>query len=1147
MKKKMVAGLLSALMISSAVFSALPVMAETDSSFKEMLESNYTDPDRVYSSDVRWWLGEASNTDEVLLDEIQALYDGGFRGVELCMQSDEAADDATYAYGSEMWAHKWNLVMNKLLDLGMGVYLTSGTNWATSNVPASSIDPASQEALQVLAISDVEKPMTVKAGETYSGAVQLPATPQENTELNTVYAYKVGKTDDGTDRTTIEYGSAVKLWDRRDETHEDFVTQGSDAKDYTVTWTAPEGDGEYQIIATWSQGAYNSYAPGVEPCYTTNYFDERGVEALKKFWEEHYLSDPELVEKIKKGDVQLFMDSLELTYGDGFTWWCEDAVEKFQEIKGYDPMPYIIMVSGIGSGFEFSLNTYYDMNGVNDFIFGEQNMATYMLSSSDEYDNLTLREQIVNDWQDVMTQLYEERMLQPLKEWLNSFGIKTRAQISYGKAVEITEPSAYVDYPEAENLNQYNQADILRLHTAGAKLQNKVLSTETGGNESSYSQSFQRLLDEIYSQYAVGFQRVVWHIWTSEYGYGNSEWPGYVSGSGDFYRWGNREPSYANYDEFNAHIGRIQKLMQTGKSRTDIGFIHNSWTQGMRTYAEDGSYSQKSKNWQYAHEGVEYRSTELQDHGYTYDYVSPDLLTIDRSDDSDYVAMPGEVTKVEYNAETGTLEGAGYKALVIYQDWMDPDGAETILELAKQGMPVVILENAAQISTFTSDVSSKGNKLSDIMDEMKGLENVRVAAVNDEKINYRKAETGAYDDDVYEKLLELGVTPYAGFEEENHQILTQTREDEEGNRYLYAYNYCPNDYHQYSSKEEVKTEDHGLNCTKEMKIEGQYIPYMIDSYSGEVTELADYSYEDGNTVFTIDLDYGNIALYAFEAADQEKDNTIKSTTAESSYMSDNGPVIRVTEAGTYETELNNGNNVSSEVEEVAAASDITGWTLDVTSWTAGDQVLSSVEKIGDVTTENKLTETRKTEIPGIKLDTLTTWDNIPEVGKEVSGTGVYTAEFEWDSTKADGAYIDFGDTLDQSMTVEINGVRVNGAESQNPTKKPVTVEGTVYNENGEEVAYEGTEGRVSYTGGINWDKPVVDVGEYLQDGTNTIRIVYNSSLTNAALAAGIIGERDMVGTAWYGATSIWWGTDVTYRANGPAQAKLIPYRDVQIA
>ena len=32
---------------------------------------------------------------------------------------------------------------------------------------------------------------------------------------------------------------------------------------------------------------------------------------------------------------------------------------------------------------------------------------------------------------------------------------------------------------------------------------------------------------------------------------------------------------------------------------------------------------------------------------------------------------------------------------------------ETVLDLAKQGMPVVILENAAKLSTFQSDVSNK--------------------------------------------------------------------------------------------------------------------------------------------------------------------------------------------------------------------------------------------------------------------------------------------------------------------------------------------------------------------------------------------------------------------------------------------------------
>ena len=121
-----------------------------------------------------------------------------------------------------------------------------------------------------------------------------------------------------------------------------------------------------------------------------------------------------------------------------------------------------------------------------------------------------------------MTQLYEENMLLPLKEWLNSYGIAARAQISYGKALEITEPSQYVDYPEAENLNQYNQPDIFRLHTAGAKLLNKILSTETGGTSSVYATSWQELLDDIYVQYAMGFQRVIWHIYTAAYGYGNA-------------------------------------------------------------------------------------------------------------------------------------------------------------------------------------------------------------------------------------------------------------------------------------------------------------------------------------------------------------------------------------------------------------------------------------------------------------------------------------------------------------------------------------------------------------------------------------------------------------------------------------------------
>src|SRR4051812_45947567 len=108
---------------STAATGLLAGQAAADSSgFAQLLASKYVDPDRIFSTDVRWWLGDASNTDESLLEEVQALYDGGFRGVELAMQNDAGAPDAVYAYGSEMWVHKWNLLMNKLLDLGMSVY-----------------------------------------------------------------------------------------------------------------------------------------------------------------------------------------------------------------------------------------------------------------------------------------------------------------------------------------------------------------------------------------------------------------------------------------------------------------------------------------------------------------------------------------------------------------------------------------------------------------------------------------------------------------------------------------------------------------------------------------------------------------------------------------------------------------------------------------------------------------------------------------------------------------------------------------------------------------------------------------------------------------------------------------------------------------
>ena len=1078
--KKLLSILVAATMLSGIIAGAVPTVSAQDpqsDSFASKLESNYIDPDRKYSSELRWWIGEAANTDEVLLDEIQAQYDAGFRGVELCMQSDGNADDMTYAYGSDMWAHKWRLMMEKYLDLGMTVSLTSGTNWSTSNVPG--LDPDSQEAMQCVTKGSV----TVPAGTTLS-TLTAPTKHRDVGKFLGAYAYKIVKEEvkeqTNWGQTTyytvyeVDYDSMIDLSSQ--------VTQGDTVWDQNLNWTAP-ADSNYVVFGMWMEGTAQSSSPSAETSYATNYFDARGVEALKTFWEEHYLNDPELNQKIMDGDVQLFMDSIEIRTGNGFCWWAEDFGDEFKARKGYDILPYIFLIEGACDSYWS--NPYQPTAG------------KHSLANNDE-----LTESIIVDYLDVMTELYMERMLIPLKEWLNSVGIETRAQISYGKPFEISEPEMAVDYPEAENRVMYNQIDYFRLWSGGAKLENKVLSSECSAQSNSqYAFSNQMHLMDAYSHYAAGFSRMIWHIWSAGYSYGeNGEWPGWGS---SFYRFGTREPSSRDYDEFNSHIGRIQQLMQTGVSRTDVGFIHNKWVQGL---VDNGEGPDVTMNWMKAHQGVFYRSTELQDNGYSYDYFSPEFLYDD---------------DVYFNEETQTIEKAGYKALVLYQSWLDVKGAERILDWAKKGLKVVIIDGAAERTPFNDGEEAR---LAAIMEELKQLPTVRTAEIYDapEGFDYMTTVGGAFKDGVYDALQELGVTPYAEYIEPNHQLLTQIRQDDDGSQYLYAYNYCDNEYHENSYIEEVQNEDHGTNIKTEIKMDGIYVPYMIDAWTGEVTEIADYYDDNGKTVFPIDLDYGNIALYAFEKVDTEKFH-ITDTNAQYSYTNENVPVIRATESGNYYATTNDGKNFNYNIE-VPASYDITNWDVTVESWTPSENMLISEETIGDVHTINSKPDTDKTNI-NVKLDTLTTWDKIPEVGKEVSGLGHYKAIFNWDADAADGAYLNFGDTLNESMKVWINGVKVGGDISTNPSKLPQDVS-------------ENNKGAAQYTGGINWIKPIADIGEYLVDGENTIEIEYSSSLTNVQLSRGKIKPTDAIYN--------WFGYVLDYRSYGPAQAVIVPYNEVSL-
>lgn len=936
-------------------------MKEQNNDYVSSYAASLAHADITTKSDVRWWMAAGMHTDETLREEVRAMYEAGFSGVELCQLADRTIDETVYGYGGAQWENDVKLILNTALDLGMSVSLTSGAGWSTANVPG--LDPDCQAANQCVVLFKED----IGAGSYRSGAI--PTSEKLREKAAFLGAVAVKKAGD----TVYHPDGYVVLTDR--------VTDG------TLGWQAPT-DGDYTIMYYYVQGTAHRVSPAVRDSYTINYFDRRGVEALKQYLNENVLNDETLNQKIKAGDVQYFMDSLEYHEGAGITVWTETFAEEFRRRKGYDILPYLFLAEHAPSTSIWGWSDNADLIGTNTLTDPAQT------------------KRILNDIYDVQTKLYLEQFIAPFRAWLNERGITLRAQISYGKNLEISEPIWAVDKPETENRNQKNQPDLYRLWSGGAHLQNKVLSAETGGlDNSNYNYTYQRHLQEAYHLYAAGCARIIWHIWSSQYG-PKPVWPGYEGGDGmqQFYKFGLREPSYDGYAAFNAHLGRIQKFLRTGKPAIDVGMSYIKYGQHL-VYAD-------RRDWLCEHEPMFFPSMTLQDNGYTYDYFNPALLKADG---------------VTYNRETRTIEPAGYRALVLWQNELSLCGAETIAELAKAGMPLVIVDGAASYSPYYGECD---DTLADLTAQMKTLANVRVVPTAD---------------DVLPALKALGITPYTAFATPNRCLLTQTRRDGD-NRLIYVYNYAGTPF------------PADRDCfTTEFTVDGCYLPCKIDAWTGKATPINAFR-NDGKTVFSVSLAAGDVALYCLEPV---KDDRIIPTV----------PTVKT-----------------------MTPYDITDWNLTVESWTPSEELLSRTETLLGITTTEYAYQTEKREIH-VTLPTLTTWDNIPCIGKTVCGKGIYSATFSWDGTH-DGAYLDFG-RITQSLHVKINGIE---------------------------------------TAPINLNVPRADITDLLRIGENSIEIVYSSNLNNLQISRGMIKEGILVNN--------FPGYVTKYESYGIAQAIVVPYDKV---
>ena len=72
----------------------------------------------------------------------------------------------------------------------------------------------------------------------------------------------------------------------------------------------------------------------------------------------------------------------------------------------------------------------------------------------------------------------------------------------------------------------------------------------------------------------------------------------------------------------------------------------------------------------------------MQDAGWTYEFFDGSLLLHDEVSFADGLVQPG---------------GPGYQALIVYQSELDPDAAAQLLDWARQGLKVLIVNGAREV------------------------------------------------------------------------------------------------------------------------------------------------------------------------------------------------------------------------------------------------------------------------------------------------------------------------------------------------------------------------------------------------------------------------------------------------------------------
>jgi hypothetical protein len=880
----------------------------------------FASPARQYQPKFRWWWPNALVDNAEIQAELDQMADAGFGGAEIADVHHSAKlplDPAGHGWGTPAWTSAVQAALERAKARGMKLDLTAGPSWPSA-VP--SITPDSAGAIKELAYGIAN----VAAGATFTGAPPAPA---------------LAPTSSAVTQQKLAYVQAAKVTTAGAPPKTAYTLDGSTvvdvpiAGDGTVNWTAP-ADGTWLLISYWERGTGQKPegAGHTTPdSYVIDHFSQTGTKAITDYWEQHILT-PEIRSLIKDAGNTLFEDSLELETTSAL--WTPGFADAFQQQVGYSLLPYLPLVAKNAEKAVFN------------------------------YNDATLSASVRRDINLVLTNLYDENHVKPLKAWANALGLKLRVQ-PYGLQTDAMQAASILDVPEGESLGFKNLDDYKREAGPRDLAGNTILSNEAGATAGgAYSTTWETELRKLAPELAAGVNQNVFHGFsyatTPE-----SRWPGFsafsplngVAGYGE--SWGPRQPTWKHASDVSSYFARNQEVMQTGRNTTDVGVLIQT---GYVAAGYGAPYFTADTR-----EAAQVLKDGGNHVGWTNEQISESILD-----------LPNATVRDKHFAP----DGPNFKALVLEGDvafsrsiLLRVATARKLLDWAKAGLPIVIVGNWSAPSVPGLAKPGENATLKGLIDQLLSQPTVRNPQTKD-LIPPALADLGVQRD------VEYPVAPL----ETAHRVSGDT------------------DY--YFIANSHATAAASVDATFAMT-DPNAVPYFADAWTGKLVPVADYSVSGGRLKTRVSLKAGQTTILVFGHDLSALPLHATSTTADAVRADGANLVARAATPGTYTTTLSDGRSVPATIASVPAAQSLTHWTLDVDDFLPGPTPATTLHASHTLT-----------------LDGLKAWSDIPEL-QDVSGIGRYTTTVDWNADG--GAYLDLGEVFD-TYRVSVNGQALPAAD-----------------------------------------------------------------------------------------------------------------------